>query len=202
MAIDVALEQVLGVENGTEGIRFDGRTDRGIFREALLAHGADAERLIDETMEAYLAALPGALASRDGRVLPGVWDLLNTLEGKAAMGLATGNMERGAKAKLSHYQLWDRFRGGGFGDVTVVRREVIEQAIGSIAAAHGIDPEPERAVVIGDTPLDVEAGQQAGARVLGVGTGRFTPRELLDSGADYAVEDLSDTAGVVQVLLD
>ena len=43
---------------------------------------------------------------------------------------------------------------------------------------------------------------EVGARVLGVGTGRFTPRELLDSGADYAVEDLSDTAGVIQVLLD
>jgi phosphoglycolate phosphatase len=202
LAMDRALERMFGVEKPTEGIMFDGRTDRGIFLEALGRYDKSPEERLDEFSEAYLRELPVALKERSGRVMPGVHELLAALqEEPVAIGLATGNMRRGAEAKLRRYGLWERFRGGGFGDSTTVRSDVIVSAIESIAAAHEAPAKATNALVIGDTPLDVEAAKAAGARSLGVGTGRFTPEELLAAGADMAVEDLGDTAGVVEMLV-
>jgi phosphoglycolate phosphatase len=202
LAIDRAIERVLGVPEGTAGIRFDGRTDRGIFLEAVTRFDPAHEHRTDEVMEAYLQELPGALASKEGAVLPGVENLLDALKGEAAaVGLATGNMERGARAKLGHFGLWERFRGGGFGDHAVVRSEIIEAAIADIARHHGAEADPSNAVVIGDTPLDIEAAHAAGARALGVGTGRFVTEELLAAGAEMAVDDLLETDRVLELLL-
>jgi phosphoglycolate phosphatase len=51
--------------------------------------------------------------------------------------------------------------------------------------------------VIGDTPHDVQCALAHGCRCLGVATGRSSVRELLAAGASRAVEDLSDTQGVL-----
>ncbi|MGZ5419211.1 MAG: HAD family hydrolase, partial [Solirubrobacterales bacterium] len=45
---------------------------------------------------------------------------------------------------------------------------------------------------VGDTPRDVEAGHGAGIRVVGVATGEYSVEQLLEAGADAAVETLRD----------
>ncbi|HMO55289.1 MAG TPA: HAD hydrolase-like protein, partial [Tepidiformaceae bacterium] len=62
------------------------------------------------------------------------------------------------------------------------------------------DPDPRNAIVLGDTPLDIDAAHRAGALALGVGTGRFTAEQLRAAGAEFAVDDLSDTARVMEIL--
>jgi phosphoglycolate phosphatase-like HAD superfamily hydrolase len=65
------------------------------------------------------------------------------------------------------------------------------------AAKYG---EPAGAVLVGDTPLDVLAAQQAGARAVAVATG-FADREALRaSGPDAFLEDLTDTAAAVAAI--
>ncbi len=56
-------------------------------------------------------------------------------------------------------------------------------------------------MLIGDTPLDIEAARLAGARSVGVATGGFSPAELSAAGADAVLPDLADTARVLGVIV-
>lgn len=59
----------------------------------------------------------------------------------------------------------------------------------------------DQVVVVGDTPADITAARTAGARAVGVATGRFTTAELDAAGADTTLDDLTDL-DVVQDALD
>ena len=204
-AITEAFRRLFGLENPTEGIRFDGRTDHAIFMETIRLHGlanGDPPGVYRQTTDAYLAELPGFLQAKGGQVLPGVVELLDALsEDGSPVGLATGNLRRGAMAKLGHFGLWERFAAGGFGDDTSVRAEVVAAAIHNLAAAAGCDPDPAMCVVIGDTSLDVAAAHAAGAKAMAVATGSYDMAALRESGAEYVVADLSGTATVLEMLV-
>jgi phosphoglycolate phosphatase len=47
------------------------------------------------------------------------------------------------------------------------------------------------AVYVGDTPADMAAAAQAGARAVGVTTGSFTERDLRAAGAQTVLESLA-----------
>ena len=204
-AIAAAVADEFGVLRPLDGMAVDGRTDRAILGEALeragLAHGPDE---VARLLEAYLARLPAELRARRGRVLPGVPALLDALERAGApLGLATGNVARGAEIKLRHYGLWERFPAGGFGDVSAERAQVVAAAIEAASAAagrngNGAAPAP---IVIGDTPRDVAAAHAAGARALGVATGKWDEAALRAGGADFTLPDLGDTEAALALLL-
>ena len=189
--------------SGLDGVQIDGRTDTGIFEDALRRAGvdptpADVARMTD----AYIARLPEALRTHDGRVLDGVVDLLDALEGAdAVLGLATGNVVRGAELKLRYYGLWERFAGGGFGDVSSNRDRVLAAGVEELARVGGVEPAAASPVVIGDTPRDVSAGHAVGARVLAVATGNYGEKALRESGADHVLPDLRDTRAALDILL-
>ena len=196
-AMDAALAEAYGVASPTEGIAFDGRTDRAIFLDALHRLGDATPQALQRLVAGYLQRLPGELERRGGDVLPGVLDLLARLEHeRVPLGLATGNMRAGAQFKLAHFDLWRRFLGGGFGDHVVVRSELVSAAIVELSAIAG-GPGPQPCVVVGDTPLDIEAAHAAGARAIGVATGRYTTAELAAAGADLALPDLSAVDEVI-----
>lgn len=201
MAMDGALRDWFGIESATAGIRFDGRTDRAIFAETLARLGetspAAHRRMVDE----YLSRFPAALTERGGHVLPGVPELLDRLASDGVvLGLATGNLREGARLKLVHFSLWERFLGGGFGDDYEVRARVVEAGIRALADATGRTVDPAQVVVIGDTPLDVEAAHAAGARAIAVATGRYGVEELSASGANHVFADLTATSDVVAAI--
>jgi len=204
-AMERAFAHEFGIENATEGISFDGRTDRGIFLQCFERHGLDGEAVdanLSRFIERYLEGLPGWLKQKGGTVPPGVRELLSRLEEEdAVVGLATGNIRRGAAHKLGHFGLWERFAGGGFGDDHVVRADLVRAGIQELEAAYCLGAGECQVIVLGDTPLDVEAAHLAGAKALGVGTGRFTPEQLRGSGADFALADLADTDRVLEMLL-
>lgn len=202
-ALNEAFRDAFGLESATENVSFDGRTDRAILGEIIAQHdlGPDVDEAYARVSEAYLLTLSASLSERPGVVLPGVEALLPLLQqSHGAIGLATGNMRRGAETKLTHYGLWHWFSGGGFGDNTPVRAELVAAAIRDMAAVLGLAPDPRDTVVIGDTPLDVEAARQAGARALAVATGSHTIEALRESGADWVLDDLSDTDAVMRLL--
>ena len=188
---------------GLDGVAFAGRSDRAIVRDVLVLAGVPPTAgAIDRIVTAYLARLPEALESHDGHILDGVVELLDALEDShASVGLATGNLMRGAELKLRHYGLWERFRAGGFGDVSSDRAEIVAVAIEALARASGVDASAARPVVIGDTPHDVTAGHAAGARVLAVATGTYGEDALRESGADLVLGDLTETAAALDFLL-
>ncbi len=202
-AMAAAFADEFDVPSPLADIQIDGRTDRAIFDDALGRIEAEASAATFERMlESYLARLPEALRAHDGRVLDGVVELLDALAlSPAAIGLATGNVARGAELKLRHFGLWERFSGGGFGDRSAERAEVVAAAISAVAKAAGVNDGSGDPLVIGDTPRDVTAAHAAGARTLAVASGAYDETALRASGADFVLPDLSDTEAVLAILL-
>jgi phosphoglycolate phosphatase-like HAD superfamily hydrolase len=191
VAFNETFLEMFGIPDGFARVEFSGRTDRFILEEGLGNHAVEggAEEYLDEFTRRYYAKLPAALAGRQGYLLPGFPELLGALKDRGArLGLATGNFSEAARIKLEHYGLWGFFEGGGFGEVSVDRHDVVKAAITSVANSVT----PGEIAVIGDTPHDVLSGTAHGALGVGVATGRYTAEELLASGAGAVFDDFSD----------
>lgn len=198
-ALEAALQMEFGVQQ-VQSVALHGRTDFGIMNELLVLHGLTAdERNRTLLKQRYFSLLPDHLASskveNKAYRLPGVVELLNKLSNLEGMvtGLMTGNMPTSAEIKLEHFQLWDYFQVGIFGDQVDHRPMMAVAAAQTLARQCGILAADERVVVIGDTPLDIELARAMGARCLAVCTGGYGADQLAESGADRVVEDLSAT---------
>jgi phosphoglycolate phosphatase len=198
-ALESALAEVFGLEDVRDGVPYSGRTDTAIARELLAVHGIEpSEANLLRLKEAYLERLPQSLRAFEGIVLPGVVDLLNRLRGgRAAVGLLTGNIRRGAEHKLRHFGIWEHFGFGGFGDDTSNRDDVARAALRETERHLKRQVNPRDVWVIGDTPLDVQCARAIGARAVAVCTGWHCLDELHACGPDWVLNDLSDTAALL-----
>jgi len=196
---------VFDVENAFEGYPFSGRTDPRIIKDAF-ARWFDripTGKEEDAAREAYVRLLEEDLdqTRKQVRVLPGVVELLDELAGHGALtGLATGNMEPGARLKLEVVGLWHRFGFGGFGSDAEHRGELTALGIGRGRALAGGEVPDERVFVVGDSPLDVEAAHFADAVSVAVMTGWNTRAEMVAAGPEFLFDDLSDTDRVLQAM--
>lgn len=195
-AIDLSLQQDMGIDGDTAGIAWAGRTDRWITGQVFAKHGiplteANATRFIDGYLNRVTAEL-----TRSGHVLPGVEALLRTGHARpdVAQGLLTGNLERGARVKLGHFGLWEYFAFGAFADDSEDRNELGPHALRRATAVTGVTFEPSRVWIIGDTPHDIACGKVIGARTLAVATGHHTREELAAFEPTAIMDDLSDEA--------
>jgi phosphoglycolate phosphatase len=194
IAMSAAFEAIYGVCDKVEGVQFSGRTDRVIARDLAIAHGfEDDDATWRRFRDAYLEHLPEALRLGAGRLLPGVENLLDELcEDKTAhLGLLTGNINEGARLKLSYYGVWDRFSFGGFGDEHFERNEVARTAFKQAERKLDKKIDPKKVWVIGDTPLDVACARAIGANAVAVATGFYNADALAECQPDLLVEDLS-----------
>jgi len=186
-----------------DGYSFSGRTDPGILRDAfqrLYGRGPTSEET-SRALGSYLRFLEDDLATCDVKVLPGVGPLLERLAADGIpTGLATGNVEEGARLKLSAGGILHYFRFGGFGSDAEHRGELTRTGIARGRALAG--PVPDHSVfIVGDSPLDVSAARYAGVRCLAVMTG-WTPREEMEAaGPDLLLDDLSDLPTVMRFLV-
>jgi phosphoglycolate phosphatase-like HAD superfamily hydrolase len=204
-----ALNTVFG-SAGSQEYRYDGKTDRQIVRESMrLAGKSDDE--IDAQMKTllgeYVKNLHVELASPTRRVqiFPGVLELLDALEREptVTIGLLTGNIAEGAKAKLCAAGIdITRFKVNAFGSDHELRPELPGIAQQRACAFLGAEIAGERLIVIGDTPADVRCGESIGARAIGVATGRYSTEELAEHGAYAVFETLADTDVVMQRIMN
>jgi phosphoglycolate phosphatase-like HAD superfamily hydrolase len=129
--------------------------------------------------------------SEDYRVLPGVDELLPKLiDDGYLLGLVTGNVEAAAHIKLNRARLNRFFSFGGYGSDANDRGELTRIALERAALVYGEAIAPEQALVVGDTPRDVEGAHAAGLECVGVGSHHFNVEQLRDAGADYVVASL------------
>ena len=136
------------------------------------------------------------------RTLPGVPETVAALaaEPGVVQTLTTGNVPAGARAKLTAVGLADGpidLELGGYGVGPGARVRVVTAARDALAARYGSAP---ALVVVGDTPLDVEAAHRAGAVAVGVATGGASLEELRASGAEHVFADLADPGRLVAVV--
>ncbi|MDB4905880.1 MAG: hypothetical protein JWO05_664 [Gemmatimonadetes bacterium] len=207
-AIHRALIEVFG-STGPEKHRFDGKTDRQIVRELMRLAGHE-DPVIDERMDAllerYVRYLTSELADPDhaSRLMPGVPELLDALEQRddVILGLLTGNLVEGARAKLSAVGIdHARFRVGAYGSDHEIRSELPGIAQARTRDLLDIAVHGEQVVVIGDTPADLTCGRTIGARAIGVATGNYGVHELLELKPSAVFADLSDTDRVVSAIV-
>ncbi len=177
-----------------------GQTDLGVFSQLLELNGlADTRENFERLSAAYFARLPQELQRRNGRILPGVRDILAELRGidGCHVGLLTGNLPISAQMKLEHFGLWKAFDFGIFGDLVAYRPDLSVPTMAAVNNRSGQEVPAECIIVVGDTPLDVALARAMRARCLAVCTGGFTADELMAAGACRAVEDLSHTENLV-----
>jgi phosphoglycolate phosphatase len=193
-----SFERLYGVSGALDDVSLAGRTDRAIVTEALTRSGrAVDDEAILRVRDAYMDDLRDALAdsatAAAGGVLPGVTELLDDLAREGVVtGLLTGNFAGGAALKLGHYGLWHRFRFGAFGDHHADRRMLVPIAMAAaVEAGHG-PFEPDKVIVIGDTPLDVDCAHAHGARAIAVATGPFSHADLCETNPAITVHTLAE----------
>lgn len=206
-AMERALQAIFGC-SGSKSYRYDGKTDRQIVRELMQSEGfADSEidRRMPAVLEAYLANLQEELAACCDRVhaLDGVTALLGAIAGRSHLvpGLLTGNLERGARMKLSAAGLEpEKFRVGAFGSDHEDRFQLPPIALARARRAIGGSIAADRLVIVGDTPNDIACGRPLGARAIAVATGHYTVDELARHSPAALFRDLSDTEAVLAAI--
>lgn len=208
LAMEKAVQQVLGFGFEGSGIRPDGMTDplivRELFRQKKIPgwQWAQAE---GEIWSWYLGFLEEELAHPEHRrrLEPGIAALLEELFVRpgVGLGLLTGNLEKSARMKLDLFGLNRYFPIGAYGSDCADRCRLGKVALERARRHYGVEYPHERVWVIGDTPRDVEAGRAISARVLAVATGRYPLESLQEHLPTVAMADLSSTEEILQLLI-
>jgi phosphoglycolate phosphatase len=184
-----------------------GRTEPVIFREALKVNGIeDGEDLYDqfaaEQARGYAEHLDDL--RRQGRALPGALEALRALSQRddVTQSVLTGNTRPAAEIKLRAFDL-DRyvdFDIGAYGTDDDTRANLVAIARQRAETTHGHHYENGNTVLIGDTPNDVAAALDSGARIIAVATGTDSADELAAAGARTVLPDLTDTGAVLAAI--
>lgn len=192
-----AMLEVFGTASTINTHRFAGQTDWRSLTDLLAPYGYDADA-IQVRMPAYQQAAArhmervvaehhltphrGALESVQAlRQTPGV-----------LLGIVTGNVSTIAPHKLSAAGFdpgW--FPVGAYGNESLDRDDLPRLALRRAIDYSGAPIEPERVVVIGDTPADIACARAVGAVAVAVCTGYSPREELARCQPDHLLDDLT-----------
>jgi len=191
-----AFEELYGISADIGEFSDAGMTDPEVGRLTFAAViGREPERReLAVLLVKRNAYLPGAIAESEGyRVLDGVEELLPQLvESGYLLGLTTGGIEAAAYMKLARADLNRFFCFGGYGSDSTDRIELTRKAIERGGVILGEPLDPARCLVVGDTPMDVDAAHGAGAVAVGVASGHYGAGELREAGADHVLASLCE----------
>ncbi len=202
-ALIEAMAARFGVQEDLKSITLPGATDARIAVALLERHGLEVSpENTAALLDSYLHFLRLSMSKFPGRVLPGIIPLLDALKQcpDAVIALLTGNLVKGAEIKLTHYGVWDYFEFGAFADDHHDRNELGKFARARATEKHGIDFEPEKIFVIGDTPRDIECGRAIGAKTVAIATGNYDRAALAEHSPDFLFDDFCNTGAVVEAL--
>lgn len=202
-----ALEETYGTRGGIEHYDFRGKTDpRAVFD--ILGQAGIADAVIADRLAAcfrrYVDELEALIGDGSGIVvLPGVAEVIHALGARddVILGLLTGNIEPGARAKLRPTGLWPRFPIGAFGSDDADRRRLPAIACRRTQELLGCEMPFERVTIVGDTPLDVDCARACGAIAIAVATGHHTAAELAECEPDLLLADFADIDAAVVALV-
>src|SRR5262249_15551852 len=141
-ALNRAFQKLFNIESAMSGVAPHGKTDPAIVRE-IFHKRFNSTTLSDSEMsrilETYLAFLHEEVESTDKyQVLPGIPEILEEmkLRSDVLLGLATGNIETGARLKLRRGDLNRFFGFGGYGSDSEDRVALVRRAAERAAIQH------------------------------------------------------------------
>ena len=196
-AFGQAFDEEFGLPEATQSVSFAGCTDLGLVELIFGQNNIEfTPPEIDRFFKAYFPRLSGFLPTDNTTPLSGVNELISSMKQWRpipVIGLLTGNHPVSAELKLRHYNLWDEFEMGVFGDQSPNRNDLAKDAW-DWAKNRWSDIRPEEILVIGDTPRDIECARTIDAKVLAVATGESSVEKLEEHNPDWAVTDLTSSS--------
>jgi beta-phosphoglucomutase len=132
------------------------------------------------------------------KLFPGVLELLNSLQGRLKIALASMNN----RAVIDHFL--QKLNISSLFDVVITVEDVSNFKPNPeifLKCAYRLGIPPERCIVVEDSIFGVEAAKTAGMSCLAVLTGVYSRQELARADPDMIVSSLSDTAQLLRFLL-
>lgn len=200
-AWEQAVREVVGHDFQLSSFRVAGLTDYQIaVRTFEMLDVAADEETIRRMVRRYEELLPQELSKKRGRVLPNVREILEHLRGRPDVRsyLLTGNTRGGARAKLTHYDLFKYFPDGAFAEDA---RERATIAVRALDMARTAGPVADDGVfVVGDTPHDIDCANAISARTVAVATGGYSLDELESYGPWRAFDALPPAPEFIRLI--
>ena len=172
----------------SEQTRQGGKTDLQIITEIVHEYELASEtispalKLLDQLTDEELQRKPLAATENAKSTLGAV------AERGWLNGLLTGNTRARANAKLRSAGLLENINNKFFFDGELAQdRFHLSRSVGETVFRIGIT----RVVVVGDTPLDIQASHIAGFSCVAVATGSYGSEALAIHNPDLLIEDLS-----------
>jgi phosphoglycolate phosphatase-like HAD superfamily hydrolase len=206
LALTRSLEDTYGTAGPAHLYDFRGKTDPQIVFELMTAAGiprAVVQARLGDCFQTYVRHLEELFASgHPVDVMPGVTEVIQALSSRpdALVGLLTGNIEGGARAKLRPTGLLPYFRVGAFGSDDADRRRLPGIARERARALAGSDVPFHHMVIIGDTPLDIDCARACGAVAVAVATGQHRAEDLAACSPDLLFSDFSNVNATLLAL--
>lgn len=186
-----------------------GKTEPSIVVETLRLNGIEPT---DDHQRAHAEALPSLYRQhaddlrQRGRALPGAAAALEALsrQPNVVQTVLTGNYRAVAVTKLQVFGLADFIdvTVGAYGDDHTERPRLVAIAQRRATEAYGYEFSRSNTIIVGDSVQDIAAAHEGGAIVIAVATGRDSRDELVRAGADHVLDDLTDTANIVQAVTE
>ncbi len=197
VAFGQALTKIFGETGPIDEYDFSGKTDTRIVVDLMTLAGRPRDEIVailPRLRDEYLATLDRTLEKERMKVLPGIAPLLDHLAARddIVLALVTGNWERGARIKLSRHDLNRYFGFGGFGDDVLDRNLLPPLALERAAKFAQREFQPDEALIVGDSILDVACARANDIPCLAVCTGRTSREVLAAETPTWLVENLAD----------
>lgn len=188
-----AVRDVFDLDLRLDGVPIHGNTDIGILRAYLeSAHVPESvwRSRLPEVVEVMSADVERNAAQLQPELCLAVPELVRWLSSRGKLlGVASGNVERVAWAKLRACGLRDYFLLGAFSGTLEKREDIIAHGV---EQARQIRSKIATVTVIGDTPADIRAAHANGVTVIAVATGIYSTDELLAHDPDMCVSCCED----------
>jgi phosphoglycolate phosphatase len=171
-----------------EVTRFIGDGARELLKRAL----GEENRALSEALEIFRSHYLAHCVDH-ARLYPGVRDILDRFSHKA-LAVVTNKLEAHTRAVLEALQVADRFQAVLCADLALPRKPAPDLLL---EGARRLNVAPGRAMMVGDSPMDVEAGRRAGMRTCAVTYGYRPEEELRAAGPDLVVSRMADLASLL-----
>lgn len=201
-SMNLAFQGLFGIKDAFKDISMAGKTDPQIMKEGLKLHGfSHMDGNVESMKQMYLQFLHNEINNPFRKLKPGIQDVLNVLHKRdMPLGLLTGNLEKGAKIKLTPFGIYDFFLDGAFGSDDEDRDMLLPIAIEKFKQ-KGFHISPKDCIVVGDTPRDVQCARIHQAHCIAVATGPYSREDLLNTDADIVLDSLTETEKCIDFIL-